>query len=82
MEFGKKIILAVSDNAHNIKNALNSLQLKHFGCFAHKLNLIVQAALKTESNLIDKIKTIVSHFHKSSNSQQKLIQYQKYIGIK
>jgi len=77
-----KIILAVSDNAYNIKNALNSLQLKSFGCFAHTLNLIVQAAMKTESNLIDKIKTIVSHFHKSSNSHQKLIQYQKNIGIK
>lgn len=78
----KKVILAVSDNAHNIKNALNSLQLKNFGCFTHTLNLIVQAALKTESNLIDKIKTIVSHFYKSPNSHQKLIQYQKNIGIK
>lgn len=77
-----KIILAVSDNAYNIKNALKSLQLKNFGYFAHTLNLIVQAALKTESNLIDKIKTIISHFHKSSNSHQKLMQYQKNIGIK
>jgi len=35
-----KVILDVSDNAYNIKNALNSLQLKNFGCFAHTLNIL------------------------------------------
>lgn len=39
-----KIILAVSDNANNIKRALSILRLKNFGCFAHTLNLIVQGA--------------------------------------
>lgn len=37
----KKIILAVSDNANNIKSALNLLKVKSLGCFAHTLNLIV-----------------------------------------
>lgn len=47
-----KIIFAISDNANNIKAALNLLQLKHFGCFAHTLNLIVQSALSLEIFLI------------------------------
>lgn len=41
-----KIVFAVSDNAYNIQNALGQLKFKHFGCFAHTLNLIVQSALK------------------------------------
>lgn len=57
-----KIILAVSDNANNIKRALSILKLKHFGCFAHTLNLIVQGTLILESGLLEKIKTIVSFF--------------------
>lgn len=44
----KKKILAVSDNANNIKSALNSLKVKSLGCFAHTLNLIVQDALKLQ----------------------------------
>ncbi|CAH1107415.1 unnamed protein product [Psylliodes chrysocephalus] len=37
-----KIILTVSDNAANIKRAVTKeLGWKHFGCFAHSLNLVV-----------------------------------------
>jgi len=43
-----KIVLVVSDNAANIKGATSNLHLKHFGCFAHNLNLIVQEAIKTQ----------------------------------
>jgi len=43
-----KIILAVSDNANNIRSALNLLQIRSLGCFAHTLNLIVQDALKLQ----------------------------------
>ncbi|XP_016659542.1 zinc finger BED domain-containing protein DAYSLEEPER-like [Acyrthosiphon pisum] len=50
----KNICFAVSDNANNIKSALPKLELKHFGCFAHTLNLIVQGALRIEFNLIEK----------------------------
>ncbi|XP_022162110.1 zinc finger BED domain-containing protein 4-like [Myzus persicae] len=52
--FKNKIVLAVSDNADNVQNALSTLQLKHFGCFAHTLNLIVQSAINKESELINK----------------------------
>ena len=61
-----KIELAVSDNASNIKNALGLLKLKHLGCFAHTLNLVVQSALTLENDLIDKVKTIVTYFRRST----------------
>lgn len=77
-----KITFAVSDNAYNIKRALSILELKHFGCFAHTLNLIVQGALTIESNLLDKIKTIVTHFRKSTSANKKLNNYQISNGAK
>lgn len=67
-----KIIFAVSDNVNNIQLALSLLQLKHFGCFAHTLNLVVQAALQLESDLIDKVKTIVTFFRKKHICKQKI----------
>lgn len=75
-----KIVLVVSDNAANIKNAINILNLKHFGCFAHSLNLIVQEGLKSQSNLIGIIKSIVGHFKRNSNSNHKLMMYQQNSG--
>jgi len=77
-----KIILAISDNANNIKSALNLLQVKSLECFAHTLNLIVQDALKLQSCLIDKIKCIVTHFRKSSRTNHKLNVYQTSNGSK
>lgn len=58
------IVLAVSDNGSNIKNALSLIKIKSFGCFAHTLNLIVQDALQLEIGLIEKIKSIITHFKK------------------
>ncbi|XP_060854989.1 zinc finger BED domain-containing protein 4-like [Metopolophium dirhodum] len=78
----KKIVFAVSDNAPNIKNALNILKLKNLGCFAHTLNLIVQSALKEESGLIDKVKDISTHFRKSTTAHHKLMTYQINLGEK
>jgi hypothetical protein len=44
----KKILLAESDNAYNIQNALSiQLNWRHFGCFAHSINLIVKEGLKS-----------------------------------
>ncbi|KAL4090123.1 hypothetical protein QTP88_025022 [Uroleucon formosanum] len=54
-----KVVLVVSDNASNIKNAINTLHLRHLGCFAHTINLVVEESLKCESDLINKVKTIV-----------------------
>ncbi|XP_022182802.1 zinc finger BED domain-containing protein 1-like [Myzus persicae] len=64
------------------KNALNLLSLKNIGCFAHTLNLIVQSALELENNLIDRVKTIVSHFKKSTVTNNIFKTYQINNGIK
>lgn len=74
-----KILIAISDNAANIRSAIiDHLNWPYFGCFAHTLNLIVTAALREENvqPVIIKIKTIVSHFKRSSSAQNKLNTYQ------
>lgn len=77
-----KITLAVSDNAANIKKAISEINnWKHFPCFAHTLNLIVQDALKKAQNIITKVRTIVTHFKKSSTAKTKLDSAQKNEGV-
>lgn len=50
-----KILMAISDNAANIKKAINEdLKLNHFGCYARTINLIAQDAIKNISKLIQK----------------------------
>lgn len=81
----KKIVLTVTDNAANIKAAvINELGWKHFGCYAHTLNLIVQSALNLDiiKELIDKVKTIVGHFKKSTKATSLLIKTQQKAGVK
>lgn len=75
-----KIVLSVSDNAANIKSAITKeLGWKHFGCFAHSLNLVVSDALNISPNissLIRDLKTIVGHFKRSAISNEKLMTHQ------
>lgn len=78
-----KVILAVSDNGANIKKALeNDLGLKHFGCYAHTLNLAVQEALSTPeiTDLIERLKQVVRYFKKSTLGWTKLKKYQEQAG--
>ncbi|KAL4096990.1 hypothetical protein QTP88_021842 [Uroleucon formosanum] len=77
----KKVVLAVLDNANNIKNALNILQIKSTGCFAHTMNLVIQSSLILENSLIDQVKAIVTHFRKSTVANNKLHTYQINNGI-
>jgi hypothetical protein len=79
-KLSNKVLIAVTDNACNIKKAINShLQWKHFGCYAHTLNLIVQDSLEEVQELVNKIKTIVGHFKRSTTANEKLIAYQQYL---
>lgn len=78
-----KILLAVSDNAVNIKNAIKiKLNYPYFGCFAHTINLIVKDGLKNVevSNIINKVRHIVTHFKRSTTSHNKLMVYQSNAG--
>lgn len=77
-----KVLIVVSDNAANIKGAVvNELKWKHFGCYAHTINLIVEDALEPVRLLLSKIKGIVSHFKRSNLDTQKLIKYQTDSGV-
>ncbi|CAH1979160.1 unnamed protein product [Acanthoscelides obtectus] len=76
-----KILIVITDNASNITNAVTKeLMWKHFGCFAHKLNLVVRSALKSETLIIEKVKTIVNHFKRSPQATEKLLKAQRQLG--
>jgi hypothetical protein len=80
----KKILLAESDNAYNIQNALSiQLNWRHFGCFAHTINLILKDGLKSTDvqQLISKVKIIVTHFRKSYIANEKLLIFQRQNGL-
>jgi len=51
------------------------------GCFAHTINLVVEESLKCESDLINKVKTIVTHFRKSTIAHKILEKNQINSGI-
>jgi hypothetical protein len=76
----QKIFLAVSDNAYNLQNAISvQLNWRHFDCFAHTINLIVEDGLKNNNvpQLVKKIKDITTHFRKSYTVNEKLLIFQR-----
>ncbi|KAJ8911848.1 hypothetical protein NQ315_012513 [Exocentrus adspersus] len=77
----KKNILAVSDNASNIKSAIASTGWKQFGFLAHTLNLIVQESIKLVHNILEKVKTIIGHFKRSSKATKMLADTQRKNGV-
>lgn len=77
-----KVQVIVTDNAANMVAAVkNELGIKHWPCYAHTLNIIVQDALKNVSALVDKCKLIVTHFKRSNLATEKLIKYQRNSNI-
>lgn len=79
-----KILLAISDNAANIQKAIkDELKWKHFGCFAHTINLIVQNGLKSVEPImaiIVKFRSLVAHFKRSTTASSKLFEVQVKAG--
>lgn len=80
-----KIVTIVSDNAQNMKKAINqSLQKHHHPCIAHTLNLSVKESLSGDpslQNIIKKCKGIVSHFRHSAKSTEILTTKQKQMNM-
>jgi hypothetical protein len=55
----ESILLAISDNAANIKKAISTdLKWRHFGCYAHTLNLIVGNSLKSLQATLGKVSKV------------------------
>ncbi|CAG4968107.1 unnamed protein product [Parnassius apollo] len=74
-----KITIVVSDNASNIVSAITSeLNWRHFGCYAHCLNLIVKSGLNVENlqQTITKVKTIVAFYKRSALATETFVKYQ------
>ncbi|CAH2004378.1 unnamed protein product [Acanthoscelides obtectus] len=72
-----RVIFAVADNAPNIQKALQQIGWRHMGCVAHTINLIVKDGIKNDEilSVLEKIREIVSHFKKSTISNNKLMKY-------
>jgi len=65
-----RLVMITTDNAANITNAIvNELNLPHFGCVGHILQLSIGKALKLSQvdHVLGKIKRIVAHFQRSNN---------------
>lgn len=76
-----KVNFMVTDNAANIVKAVKEiLGWKHFGCYAHSLNLVVENSLQFIKPQIDKVKLIVAHVKKSTVSSERLQKYQVQQG--
>lgn len=57
----RKVNFAVTDNAANITNAIKDhLGWKHYGCYAHTLNLVLQDSLQEFKDSLAKVKRIRS----------------------
>lgn len=86
-ELSNKVAMVTTDNANNISGAITLLKYKQFGCYAHKLNLIVQDSLKEciskdVNGLIKKVKSIVTYFKRSNADCRRLVQFQEQSGCK
>lgn len=84
-----KVSAVVSDNASNILAAVRAGKWRSIGCFAHKINLILQDALgksnviipNTIGEVINKVKAVVQFFKKSSQAKSKLTDMQKNMNL-
>ena len=77
------VVALVTDNASNMVAVARLTGWKHIPCFAHTLNLIVQAALSSDPVMADlktKCKSTVTFFHQSTKASDKLMEVQQQIG--
>lgn len=79
----EKAMTGISDNARNIMNAFIILNMINIGCMGHVLNLAAGKALSLGSvaNVVGRCKRLVSHFHYSALSSQKLVAKQKLLAL-
>ena len=69
--------MITTDNAANITNAVvNELELPHFGCVGHILQLSIGKAFKLSQVdcVVEKVKRLVAHFQRSNNETYVLCQ--------
>jgi len=72
-----RISAVVTDNASNMKSAIDKCNWRRLSCFAHTINLIVHNGIEVIESIVDKVKDIVSFFKRSSHGLAKLQEMQK-----
>ncbi|XP_065891713.1 E3 SUMO-protein ligase ZBED1-like [Dysidea avara] len=78
-----KVCGGISDNGSNIVNAFTLLNIDHFPCIAHTLQLAVNKGLKVArvQRIIARCKAIVSHFKRSTKETYKLREKQELLKL-
>lgn len=76
-----KISGVITDSAPNIVSAIRLTKWRHFSCFAHSVNLVVQHSLDTLKDQLEKVKNIVQYFKHSSTAASKLQAMQIQMGL-
>ena len=73
--------MATTDNAANEKKAFEILEWPRFGCYGHRLNLVVKNALSVPevSKILGKGRSLVTFFHSSSSVSDELVSKQKLL---
>lgn len=72
--------MIVSDNVANVVSAVRLCQWRHFPCFTLSINLIVQSGLEAVKPILNKVKSIVEYFKRSSYARSFLDEIQKQGG--
>ena len=69
-----RVIGATTDNAKNIINAIEQINIQHLPCVDHTLQLVVKCGLEIAKvkSCISQCKSVVSHFKKSTKDTYSL----------
>ncbi|XDV21825.1 hypothetical protein PO909_026845 [Leuciscus waleckii] len=75
--------VVVTDNASNMRVAMDLTGYQHVRCFAHVLNLASQRALKIAAvtKVLVKVRRISTFFHRSTTGAEALKRNQKLLGL-
>ncbi|WAR27086.1 ZBED1-like protein [Mya arenaria] len=80
-EWNLKTPIATTDNAANERKAFELLNWTRFGCFGHRLNLVVKHALSVSevAKVLGKGRKLVTFFHSSPSVSGELLKKQKLL---
>ncbi|GFN75820.1 Zinc finger bed domain-containing protein 4 [Plakobranchus ocellatus] len=70
-----KVQCIISDNTKHINEAIAHLNVPHFHCIAHTLNIIVQNSLKASDDIIyvaQRVRDVAGYFQNSTEATEKL----------
>ena len=82
-ELDDKVFGMTTDNAKNVKNAVDNLGYTHFGCIGHTLQLSISRGLQLGfvARVLGRVRKLVEHFYKSTNAMYSLRKKQELLGI-